>query len=114
MDSAIHEVTDENIDDVVADSNLVLLVFGLPGCGPCRDLGLVLPQIALRYLGRLSVITVDALRCPKVCQVYNVNIFPTSILLYCSKEVGIIRGFAGCSFYSRKLEELVGDSKNLP
>jgi len=74
-------VTDESFErDVLRSGRMILVVFGLPWCGPCRLMSPGLRALAATRRDRLVVAKLDAEANPATAALYGVETYPMSIL----------------------------------
>ena len=79
--SSVHEITDEQFAQEVLESDTPVLVeFWAPWCGPCRQLGPVLEQLAEERAGSLKVVKINQDENPVVSADYRVMGLPTMLV----------------------------------
>ncbi|MCX5842983.1 MAG: thioredoxin [Deltaproteobacteria bacterium] len=79
-ESLIH-LTDTNFDEEVLKSDKPVLVdFWAPWCGPCRNIGPVVEELAAAYRDRVKVAKINIDENPKTATVYGVMSIPTLVL----------------------------------
>jgi thioredoxin 1 len=87
------EVTDKNFDDVVNNSNMPVLVdFWAPWCGPCRAMGPVIKQIAVKYQGKVKVCKLNVDIGTETASSFQIRGIPTIILF---KKGRVVRTWTG-------------------
>jgi thioredoxin 1 len=102
--SSIHEITDEQFaSEVLASDTPVLVEFWAPWCGPCRQLGPVLEQIADERAGSLKVVKINQDENPVVSADYRVMGLPTMLVFEGGEAVA---SMLGARPKSRIVEEL--------
>lgn len=75
------EVTDKNFDNVVNNANMPVLVdFWAPWCGPCRAMGPVIEQIAVKYEGKAKVCKLNVDIGKETASSFKIKSIPTIIL----------------------------------
>ena len=80
MSQYVSEVTDQNFDQVVLQSNIPVLVdFWAVWCQPCRALAPTVEAVAQRYEGRAKVVKLDVDN-NQVAQRYGIKGIPTLVL----------------------------------
>lgn len=82
------KVTGENLDRVVADTEVPVLVdFYADWCAPCKVMAPVLDEVAHARAGSLLVGKLDTDRSPAVSERFGIRGIPTLILFRGGKEV---------------------------
>jgi thioredoxin 1 len=108
-DSATLTVSDDSFaDDVLANSQPVLVDFWATWCGPCRMVAPVLEEIAAEKAGQLTVAKLDVDANPETAKQFDVVSIPTMILFQGGRPVKRIVGAKGKAALLREL----GDALN--
>jgi len=72
-------VTDQNINEVLASSKVVLVDFWAVWCGPCRALGPIVEEIASEYEGKIVVGKCNVDEAQDISMQYGIRSIPTII-----------------------------------
>ncbi len=79
--SSIQEININNFDDEVLKSSIpVLLEFGAPWCGPCKQLEPILNKLAVEWDQKVKMVTVNVDQESGLVMKYGVMSVPTMIL----------------------------------
>lgn len=98
-------VSDATFDiDVLAASGLVLVDFWSDGCGPCKQLAVVLDQLSGQWGDKIAVHKMNIMEHPNAAAKYGVRGVPT-ILLF--KDGQVLASKTG-AIQKSKLDEWVG------
>ena len=84
---ATKHISDEEFAAAIASSKPVLVDFWAEWCGPCKQIGPVLDEIAKEMEGKLTVAKVNIDNNPESPQKYGVRGIPTMILFKDGKAV---------------------------
>lgn len=102
------EVTDANIEEVVGGSEIVVLDFWAPWCGPCRMVGPVIEQLSEDNAEDESVaigkINVD--ENPSSAAAYGVRSIPTIVFLKDGEVVDKLIGAQPKTAFQSKIDGL--------
>ena len=85
-------IYDNNIDEVLASPQPVLIDFWATWCGPCRMLSPVVDQLAEEYEGKVKFGKVNVDEQPRLAMNYNIQSIPTLLLFKEGKPVDISVG----------------------
>jgi len=105
-DTTVTEATDSTFDELVAGSDLPVLVeFSARWCGPCKMLAPILHQLAAEQAGRLRVAQIDVDDNPATQRRFAVMSMPTLVLLVDGRECKRMVGARGKAHLLQELAE---------
>ena len=84
---ATKHITDDEFEGAVQGSQPVLVDFWAEWCGPCKQVGPILDEIAKEMEGKLTIAKVNIDNNPESPQKYGVRGIPTMILFKDGKPV---------------------------
>ncbi len=86
-------VTDDSFEsDVLKSQGPVLVDFWAEWCGPCRQIGPALEEIAKELDGKVKIVKLNIDESPSTPGTYNVRAIPTLILFKNGEVVDTLRG----------------------
>jgi thioredoxin len=89
-------VTESTFRAEVSESALPVVVdLWAPWCGPCRAMGPVLDELAVRYAGRVKVVKVNVDEEPGIASAFKVKGIPTLAVVRANAVVDGQVGFNG-------------------
>ena len=100
------ELTDENFDAEVIQSDLPVLVdFWAEYCMPCKMIAPVVAELADEYVGRMRVGKLDTATSREVAITYGVQTIPTLLLIKDGQMVGKFVGLQTKSDLKSAIDE---------
>ena len=103
------KITSENFNTVVENSAQPVLVdFWADWCGPCRQLGPAIEEIATEYEGKTVVGKINIDEEVQLAQKFGVRSIPTVMLFKDGKVVETSVGLRPKRFYADMLDKVQG------
>jgi thioredoxin 1 len=91
---ALLEVNDENFKkEVSTNKGFVLVDFWAPWCGPCRQLGPLVEQVATEMVGKIKVCKMNVDDNPETPSQFGIRGIPALIIFQNGKPVANKVGF---------------------
>lgn len=102
------EYTDANFAEEVLQSDKPVLVdFSAVWCGPCKQLGPIIEELAREYEGRVKVGKVNIDLNEGLTGTYGIMSVPTVVLFKGGKKVDTVIGLNAKNVYKAKIEGLL-------
>ena len=93
MAGNVGEITDSEFDEkVLKATNLVLVDFWAPWCGPCKSIAPILEEIAKEFDGQISIYKVNVDDNPRSPAQFSVRAIPNLIIFKNGVEVDRVVG----------------------
>ncbi len=103
----VTEVTASTFDQVVLQSDKPVVVdFYATWCGPCKQLGPIMKQLATDVGGEAVVVKVNADDCIDLAATYNVSGLPTIMFFNKGAEVERHAGVLSLTELKRKIDAM--------
>ncbi|MDR1545751.1 MAG: thioredoxin [Deltaproteobacteria bacterium] len=108
MPDNVQVLTDDNFSQVLADSQVPVLVdFWAPWCGPCRAAAPVLQELAGEFNERLVFAKINVDENQAAPTKFKVRSIPCFIVFKAGQEIGRIVGHKGKQALQKDLEKLL-------
>ena len=102
------EVTDENFQSEVMDSELPVVVdFMAPWCAPCRMIAPILDRKATEYSGRVKFVQLDTDRFDALSKQFGVQKIPNLTFIKNGEVVDQLVGFLSETQIAERVEDLL-------
>lgn len=100
-------ITENNIDEILAAGQPVLVDFWAPWCGPCRVLSPTVDEIASDFDGRAVVAKCNVDDCEDIAAKFGIRNIPTLMYFKNGEMVDRSSGLVSKAEISAKLENLI-------
>ena len=74
-----YEVTDSNIQELLASANPVVIDIWAPWCGPCKMMLPIVDELSKQYDGKVNVGKLNVDENPDTCEQYGIMNIPTML-----------------------------------
>ena len=75
------QLTDSDLDAVLASSGLLVIDFWAEWCGPCKKISPIVDELATEYEGVVDIYKCDVDENSEVCDKFGIRNIPTLIFL---------------------------------
>ena len=101
------EITDSNLQEILAEGKPVVMDFWAPWCGPCKMVGPIIDELATEYEGKVIIGKCDVDENGDVAAEYGIRNIPTVLFFKNGELVDKQVGSAPKSAYVAKIEAIL-------
>ena len=101
------EITDINLQEILAEGKPVVMDFWAPWCGPCKMVGPIIDELATEYEGKVIIGKCDVDENGNVAAEYGIRNIPTVLFFKNGELVDKQVGSAPKSAYVAKIEAIL-------
>jgi len=104
--SSIKEIADDTFNaEVIQSTQLTLVDFWAPWCGPCRMLTPLMEKLAAEYQGKMKLVKLNTDDNPETAGKYSISAIPTIIFFKNGQVVSQIVGAKSLSELQKLVDE---------
>lgn len=101
------EITEQNLDEVLAGGKPVVIDFWATWCGPCKRLAPVIEELAAEFEGKVVIGKCDIEENPDLTDRFGIMSVPTVVFIKDGNVVDSLVGAAGKPAYEEKIKSLL-------
>ncbi|MEK7703198.1 MAG: thioredoxin [Nitrospirota bacterium] len=91
----------------VLQSEVVMVDFWAPWCGPCQMLAPVIDELAVEYAGKLKICKLNTDENPDIASQYQIMGIPTLLFIKAGKQTDKVVGAASKKQIKEKMDKLL-------
>lgn len=101
------EITDTNVEGVLAEGKPVVIDFWAPWCGPCKMVGPIIEELAKEYDGQVIIGKCDVDENTELPATYGIRNIPTVLFFKNGEVVDKQVGAVTKSVFESKVKALI-------
>lgn len=101
------EITDTNVEGVLAEGKPVVIDFWAPWCGPCKMVGPIIEELAKEYDGQVIIGKCDVDENTELPGTYGIRNIPTVLFFKNGEVVDKQVGAVAKSVFESKVKALI-------
>jgi thioredoxin 1 len=109
--TAIKEVTDRELNELLNHKGVVLADFSATWCPPCKAMAPVVERLAASFAGRADIVKIDVDRDGELASAHGVRSIPTFLLFADGKVVERVVGATSESALAALIESQLASAR---
>jgi len=105
VESKLIQLNDSNFDEYIKKSDLMVVDFWAPWCGPCKVISPIIEALSTEFAGKATFGKIQVDKNPSISNRFGVISIPTIIFIKDGKEVDRIAGAVARDYISNKVKE---------
>lgn len=101
------QITDDSFKELLASGKPFAVDFWAEWCGPCRTLGPIVEELAIKYDGKITVGKMDVDANPDTCSDFGIMSIPTVLFFKDGQLIDKNVGLTSKNVLEGKLEKLL-------
>ena len=98
-----------DLNDVLANNEYVVIKFGATWCGPCKQISPVLEQLADEYQDKIKYLSLDAEESYEASAYYKIRNVPTILFIKKGEVMDKAVGSISRNTLVEKIEKLISE-----